>query len=140
MSRVAPLVLLVEDSPDDIRVALRALGRMEPHVELELARDGGEAMEALGLAGTPARRLPALVVCDLKMPMVRGDELLKRVRADASLAKLPFVVFTSSDEPEDEARCAKYGADEYAVKPVAFDAYEKTIRALVTRHLPPVAF
>ena len=129
-------VLLVEDTADDERLALRALQRLDPPLLVKVARDGQAALRALGLDGA-ARRRPDLVLCDLKLPKVAGDEILRRARADARLADVPFVVFSSSDEPSDLARCEAYGASEYARKPVDYEAYGARVASLVARHLPP---
>ena len=80
-----------------------------------------------------------MVLCDLKLPKIAGDEVLRRTRADARLRDLPFVVFTSSDEPTDVARCAAYGASEFAVKPVDFAEYGERVADIVARHLPQAA-
>lgn len=133
-------VLLVEDSPDDERLAVRTLRRLLPPVGVAVARDGQEALDALGLDGQEAPSVvPDLVLCDLKMPKLSGDEVLRRVRADARLGDVPFVVFTSSDEPTDVARCQALGATEYAVKPVDYEAYGERVAQIVGRHLPAYA-
>ena len=112
-------VLLIEDTLDDERLALRALQRLDPPLLVKVARDGQAALRALGLDGTTRRR-PDLVLCDLKLPKVNGDEVLRLARAEESLQGVPFVMFSSSDEPTDVARCTEYGASEYATKPVDF--------------------
>lgn len=132
----ASILLLVEDSSDDIRVTLRALSRNFPDLVVEVARDGLEALDALGLDGTPRGRVPNLVLCDLKMPRVSGDELLRRMRADEKLKDVPFVVFSSSNERGDIELCESQGVSEYATKPIGFDEYEQQLVGLVTRHLP----
>ncbi len=128
-------ILLVEDTLDDERLALRALQRVEAPLMVKVARDGQAALHALGLEGDRSRRTPDLVLCDLKLPKVGGDEVLRRVRADERLSGVPFVVFSSSDEPADVARCSGYGASEYAVKPVDYTAYGERVRRIVERHL-----
>lgn len=130
------MLLLVEDSSDDIRVTLRALSRRLPDLVVEVARDGLEALDALGLDGTPRGRVPNLILCDLKMPRVAGDELLRRIRADARLVNVPFVVFSSSGEANDVKLCEDCGASEYACKPVGFEDYEEKLVDVVRRHLP----
>ena len=136
MPPAPPLLLLVEDSSDDVRVTLRTLTRNFPDLTVEVARDGLEALEALGLDGTRSSRAPDLVLCDLKMPRVAGDELLRRMRADARLAHVPVVVFSSSGERADVERCEACGVSEYATKPIGFEAFERSLVDLVTRHLP----
>lgn len=129
----------MEDSVDDERIAVRALRRVLPPVEIHVARDGQEALDALGLGSAPGEPAPDLVLCDLKLPKISGDEVLRRFRADLRLKNVPFVVFSSSDEPSDVARCESYGASEYAVKPVDFTEYGDRLAGLVRRHLPAFA-
>ncbi len=131
-----PTVLLIEDVMDDERIALRILRRIDPTLTVTVARDGQAALQALGLDGEEGGSRPDLVLCDLKLPKVSGDEILRQARADVRLRDVPFVVFSSSDEPIDVARCSAYGASEYAVKPVDYHAYGERIAAIVGRHLP----
>jgi CheY-like chemotaxis protein len=129
-------VLLVEDSPDDERLSLRALRGLLPFSGIAVAHDGQEALDALGLGnGTEEGLQPALVLCDMKMPRLNGDEVLRRVRSEASLRGLPFVVFSSSDEPDDVSRCEALGATEYVVKPIEVEAYGTCVAGIVGRHL-----
>ncbi len=128
-------VLLVEDTLDDERLALRALQRLDPPLMVKVARDGQAALHALGLDGA-SRRRPDMVLCDLKLPKVGGDEVLRQARADARLHDVPFVVFSSSEEPSDLARCEAYGVSEYASKPIDYQAYGERVAAIVERHLP----
>ncbi len=127
-------VLVVEDNSDDEAVTLRALRRCDLAVDVRVARDGEEARRALGLEGGDPWT-PDLVLSDLKMPRVRGDELLRQARADARLAAVPFVVLSSSTEPEDARRCLALGASEYAVKPIDFKAYGEQVCGLAHRWL-----
>ena len=80
--------------------------------------------------------MPDLILCDLKMPRVAGDELLRHIRADARLANVPVVVFSSSGEAKDVKLCEDCGASEYACKPVGFEDYEERLVDVVSRHLP----
>jgi two-component system response regulator len=112
-------ILIVEDSSDDIQVALRALRRAGVTVPVAVARDGQEALEALGLepdrhARPPVR--PRVVFLDLKLPRVDGWEVLRRVRQCPATAAIPVVVTSSSDERADIDRCYALGANSYLVK------------------------
>lgn len=119
-------VLLIEDTADDEHLALRALRRCGLPLLARIARDGEQAMHMLGLAGGPAKGtdvVPQLVISDLKLPKVSGDDLLRMARADARFAQVPWVIFSSSDEEAGIARCRKFGASDYVVKPLEFDRY-----------------
>ena len=134
-----PRVLLVEDLRDDETLTLRALRRGGRSLDVRVARDGEEALQALGLAGAPVAWTPDLVISDLKMPRVAGDELLRLARADVRLARVPFVILTSSAEPREQARCLALGASEFAVKPIDYDEYHACVGGLVRRWLPAEA-
>lgn len=127
-------VLVVEDLPDDEAVTLRALRRCDVPVSTRVAHDGLEAKEAMGLEGGEPWT-PDLVLCDLKMPRMSGDELLREVRGDARLAGVPFVVMSSSTEASDETRCLALGASEYAVKPIGYEEYLERVCVLAHRWL-----
>lgn len=127
-------VFLLEDSADDERLAIRALRVCGIPVSVEVARDGEEGWEKLlHLRAAPAR--PDLVLSDLKMPKLGGDEVLRRVRADGRLKDLPFVVFSSSDEPGDVQRCLALGASAFIRKPVDFGEYISCMREVAERWL-----
>src|SRR5688572_9694747 len=97
-------LLVIEDDPTDEMLTLKALRKAAPEADIVVAHDGLEAMRALKLAiglGT----LPNLVLLDLKLPRMDGYEVLEKIRATPETADLPVVVFSSSDEPSDTARC-----------------------------------
>jgi CheY-like chemotaxis protein len=133
-----PIVLLAEDSLDDERLALRAMRQSGLPLVVRVARDGEAALRALGLDGKSEvgrHRPPDLIVTDLKMPMVNGDEVLRLARAEARFVQTPIVVFTSSDEAADRERCQRLGASEFLSKPVDYVAYVDCVRSLVHRWL-----
>ncbi|MFZ5477047.1 MAG: response regulator [Myxococcota bacterium] len=115
-----PLVLLVEDDPDDELLALRALGNANIPHEVVVCRSGQEAVDYLCGPGCPASlgpdRVPALVLLDLKMPGMGGFEVLKRVRCDGVARYVPIVIASSSDEPADVHRACALGANAYVRK------------------------
>lgn len=125
---------MVEDNPDDEAITLRALRRCGLSLTVRVARDGEEALDLLRRE-EGAFWTPDLVLSDLKMPRVAGDELLREARSDARLAGVPFVVLSSSSEPADEARCMGLGASEYAVKPIGFEEYGRRVCELARRWL-----
>ncbi len=134
------MILLLEDNPDDERLALRALNSCGVPVTIRVARDGFSGLQALGVDGSSEysdQPLPDLVISDLKMPLLNGDEVLARAREDARLKGLTFVIFSSSEEPSDLKRCKDLGADAYYVKPVKFDEYLECTRRIVRQWLGP---
>ena len=133
--RGAATILLVEDNTDDERIALRALRRHAPDVRVEVARDGEEALKTLGLDGAGRTGGFDLILCDLKLPKLRGDEVLRHVRAADRLNDVPFVVFSSADFPGEEAECVALGAVEYVVKPIGYEEYGQSLKRIVERYL-----
>ena len=114
-----PALLLIEDDRDCVDVVERALLKLGLAAELRVVRDGQEALDVLGLEGTPSSgcgSLPRVVFLDLKMPRVDGWEVLRRMRASPRTARLPVVVVSSSDRPEDIQRCYALGANSYLLK------------------------
>lgn len=113
-----PVVLLVDDDSDDVDIALHAVRREALDVRVEVARDGGEALERLGVepGGEESEELPRVVFLDLNMPRVDGWEVLERMRKHPATRTLPVVVLSSSSRPEDIDRCYALGANSYLVK------------------------
>lgn len=113
-----PGILFVDDDRDEIDVALRALERAGVDAPVEIARDGLEALELLGLEAhsAAARRVPSVVFLDLKMPRVDGFEVLQRMREHPATAEIPVVVLSSSDREEDIRRSYALGANSFLLK------------------------
>jgi CheY-like chemotaxis protein len=132
----AKSILLVEDNPDDIRLTRRALKQNHIHNELAVVSDGVEALAYLDRAAAAARAerrpelLPTVTLLDLKLPRVDGFEVLRRIRADERLKRLPVVVLTSSREEVDILRSYDLGANSYIRKPVDFEHFNEAIRQL----------
>ena len=128
------IILLVEDSPDDVELTLRALKNNNIANEVVVAGDGAEALEYLMAIGKYAKRaiadLPEVVLLDLKLPKVSGLEVLRAIRADPRTQMLPVVILTSSTEERDIIASYQLGANSYIRKPVDFDQFVDAIRQL----------
>jgi two-component system response regulator len=126
------VVLLVEDSPDDTDLVIRALRQGNLTNEVHLARDGVEAIDyLLAIAGDGRDPgLPLVMLLDLKLPRISGLEVLKRVRADERTRFLPVVILTSSREEQDVLAGYELGANSYVTKPVGFAPFADAIRQL----------
>ena len=126
-------VLLAEDSPADAEMALDALrdaNLANPIVHVE---DGIEVMDYLLRRGRFADRpegLPAVLLLDIKMPRMDGLEVLREVRANEALKKLPVVVLTSSREETDLAISWNLGVNAYVVKPVDSEQFFHAVKTL----------
>ena len=129
-----PVILLVEDNPDDEALTLRALKRANVGNQIIVARDGVEALDYLMGTGTHAGRdtrdLPQVVLLDLKLPRIDGLEVLRRIRADERTRLLPVVILTSSNEERDRMEGYALGANSYVRKPVDFTEFVDAVRQL----------
>ncbi len=123
-------VLLVEDSQDDEELCQVALRRAGLAVDLRVARDGEEALAYLLGPSAASQPLPRLVLLDVKMPKVDGLEVLRRLRAEERTRRVPVVMLSSSDVPEDIRSAYRLGANSYVKKPVEFAAYADAIGLL----------
>lgn len=120
-------ILLVEDNPDDRDLTIMALKGSNIANEIDIARDGEEALEYFEDRSRP---LPALVLLDLKLPRIMGLDVLKRLRADERTKLVPIVVLTSSQQESDRYQSYVEGVNAYVVKPVEFDKFSEAVKAL----------
>lgn len=126
-------ILLVEDNPNDLELALAALEKARLANEVIVVRDGAEALDYLHGRGAHAGRAPgdpAVVLLDIKLPKVDGLEVLERVKADPATRAIPVVMLTSSREESDLARSYALGVNAFVVKPVGFAEFFKAIQDL----------
>jgi CheY-like chemotaxis protein len=126
-------ILLAEDNVNDVELTLTALRANSLANEVVVVHDGAEALDYLHRRGAFANRepgLPALMLLDLKMPKVDGLEVLRLVKEDPDLRKLPVVVLTSSREEQDLVRSYDLGVNAYVVKPVDFCAFMDAVKLL----------
>ena len=120
-------IFLVEDNIKDELLTIRALKKNKVANQIDVARDGQQAIDYLM---NVKRELPSLVILDLKLPKLSGLEVLKRIRADARTKFLPVVMLTSSDEEKDITEAYKNGANSFVSKPVNIDEFSKAVRDL----------
>jgi two-component system response regulator len=124
-------VLLVEDNPGDAELTRQALESSKLAVELVTVDDGEKALRYL--RREPPYRdaaLPDLVLLDLNLPKVSGEEVLREIKADRALRSLPVVVLTSSDAEAEITRCYAEGANCYVVKPVDFSSFMEIVASI----------
>ena len=123
-------ILLVEDSDADAEMTVRTLRRRGIANRIERVHDGVEALDYLRVQGAHAGRrtgMPRLVLLDLKMPRMDGLQVLREMKADARLRKVPVVMMTSSREEGDLIESYELGVNSYVVKPVDFGEFAETI-------------
>lgn len=130
----AKSILLVEDNRQDEMLILRALQKINVANEIEVVRDGQQALDWLWREGEFAnkaeRELPTVVLLDIGLPRVGGLEVLRQLRADARTRLLPIVILTSSDEEEDRLRSYKDGANSFVRKPLVFAQFAAAVAHL----------
>jgi len=120
------VILLVEDNPDDERLAVRALKQGNIVNEIVVARNGEEALNLLFNLDP----LPSVVLLDLKLPKIDGLEVLRRIRHNPTTRLLPVVILTSSSEDQDIIESYNLGANSYVRKPVEFSQFTEAVHQL----------
>jgi two-component system response regulator len=124
-------ILLVEDNPNDLELAMHAFQTNNFSNKVEVARDGQEGLDYLASCDTRAGRvLPRFILLDLKLPKVDGLQVLREIRSTPSLRHLPVVILTSSREESDIVESYDLGVNSYIVKPVDFDKFVQTVQTL----------
>ncbi|MCK9617226.1 MAG: response regulator [Lentimicrobiaceae bacterium] len=141
-------IMLVEDNPSDVELTKRAL--LKEHIlnEIIVAENGQEALDYLFRTGKYSDRdiskMPALILLDLKLPLVDGLEVLKRIRADERTRRLLVVMLTSSREEKDLIKGYNLGVNSYICKPVDFNQFVEAVKYLglywlVINETPPLS-
>ncbi len=134
MKRDEVEILLVEDNPDDLDLALLALRKNHIANNIHVVRDGEEALDFLFCRGAFKDRSfdkpPRVVLLDLKLPKVDGLEVLKEVKSDKRTKAVPVVVMTSSKEQRDMVEGYHLGVNSYIQKPVDFNEFREIIKQL----------
>jgi len=146
MSTAMPQILLAEDDPADVELALSAMTRINLSKRVAVANHGEDALDYLHHRGRWRTRVgghPAVILLDLKMPRVGGLEVLRSIRGDTRTQSIPVVILTSSCEKNDIARCYAQGANAYVVKPVDFPVFVLTLQRVghfwASVNVPPPA-
>lgn len=121
-------LLLVEDNPADARLVSEAVAEHEIAAALHCAADGTQALQYL----RTAQPLPDLVLLDLNLPGLGGKEVLREMKGDPALKRIPVVVLTSSAAPQDVFDAYDAHANAYMIKPADYDAFLALIGAIET--------
>jgi CheY-like chemotaxis protein len=127
-------ILLVEDNHQDEKLILRALRKVNLVNQVDVVRDGQQALDYLFREGEFAGRagddLPTVILLDIGLPRVSGLDVLKRVRSDTRTRLLPVVILTSSDEERDRLASYDGGANSFVRKPLEFAEFAETVARL----------
>jgi len=127
-------ILLVEDQPDDVRLAMHAFRTFDIADRVHVLQDGAEAIAFLLCTPPYEHRAthepPRLVLLDLHLPKVDGLEVLRCLKSDPRTQRIPIVVLTSSRQESDLLESYRLGANSYIVKPVDFEVFLSVVREL----------
>ena len=128
------MILLVEDSEDDVFFMERAMRKTHLSLPMHVAHNGREALDYLQAVGKYSDRvtfpIPSLIFLDLKLPLVHGFEVLDWIKKQPSLKSLPVAILTSSPEDRDREKASALGASAYLVKPPTAEVLLKTLHSL----------
>jgi two-component system, chemotaxis family, response regulator Rcp1 len=123
-------LLLVEDSPSDVRLMREALRDTQLVVHLSVAHDGAEAVDLLETCKAGLAPLPDLILLDLNLPKKNGREVLSEVKRDEVLKKIPVLVMTSSTDDDEISEVYNLNANCYIRKPSDLYEYERVVRSI----------
>ena len=124
-------ILLVEDSPDDILLTEEAFRDAKIANELHSVTDGEAAMEFLrGTGEFVGRHCPDVVILDLNLPKMDGREVLREIKEDDALKHIPVIVLSTSGAAEDILDAYEHHVNAYIQKPIDFDEFIRSVRAL----------
>src|SRR6202049_977029 len=124
-------VLLVEDSPGDVRLTREAFKDAKVHINLNVASDGADAMAYLKREGDYANvPRPDLILLDLNLPKKDGREVLEEIKESPTLKSIPVVVLTTSASEADILRSYRLHANCYITKPVGLDGFLEVVKSI----------
>ncbi len=124
MKTDGPQILLVEDNPADANLVEEALAEEQLECRLSIVRDGAQAIAFIDRLETdPAHPCPDIVLLDLNLPKVSGEEVLKRVRRSPACGMAKVLIVSSSDAKSDRDRAMTLGASDYFRKPSSLDQF-----------------
>ena len=127
------VILIAEDDSGHARLIEKNLSRAGLHNRIERFEDGQAVLDFLFHSGPGLHRAPEtsyLLLLDIRMPKVDGVEVLRRVKLDRELRKMPVIMLTTTDDPREVDRCHAIGCASYIVKPVDYDKFAEAVKSL----------
>lgn len=127
-------ILLVEDEAAHAQLTIRAIRKAGNANRIDTVSDGEEALDYMFNRGKFSDEkqypTPGLILLDIKLPGIDGTEVLKHIKEDSRLKKIPVVMLTTSERSEDVELCYEHHANSYLTKPVGYQEFEEKIRSL----------
>jgi CheY-like chemotaxis protein len=127
------VILIADDDPGHIRLIEKNLSRAGLHNSIQKFEDGQQVLDFFFGKGTgPRRKRDAsyLLLLDIRMPKVDGIEVLRQLKEDKALRRIPVIMLTTTDDPREVSRCHALGCNNYIVKPVDYERFAEAIRNL----------
>lgn len=127
-------ILYVDDDPDDRQLFLEAVKSIDAGIICATAKDGLD-----GLSWLESHTLPDIVFMDINMPLMNGKACLTEIKSNEKTSQLPVIIFTTSNNPQEQTECVKIGAAAYVLKPVSYLQMKSTLSALFkSRRFEPI--
>jgi CheY-like chemotaxis protein len=126
-------ILIVDDDAGHARLIEKNLARAGLHNGIQRFANGQTILDFLFRRGPGPHRVresPYLILLDIRMPQVDGIEVLRQIKADPELRKIPVIMLTTTDDPREVERCHDIGCSSYIVKPVDYDKFAEAIKSL----------
>ncbi|MBI2949427.1 MAG: response regulator [Verrucomicrobia bacterium] len=127
------VILIADDDAGHARLIEKNLARVALHNQIERFEDGQQILDFL-LGRGPGRKrepdTPYLLLLDIRMPKVDGIEVLRQIKADSELRKIPISMLTTTDDPREVERCHALGCNNYIVKPVDYEKFAEAVKQL----------
>ena len=127
------VILIADDDPGHVRLIEKNLQRVGLHNPVIRFENGQEVLDFLSGSNPGQKRAPEtayLLLLDIRMPKVDGVEVLRRLKEDPELRKMPVIMLTTTDDPREVARCHDLGCSNYIVKPVDYEKFSEAIKQL----------
>lgn len=127
------VIIIADDDAGHARLIEKNFGRVGLHNPIQRFENGQEVLDFLFRRGPgPHRRSDTayLLLLDIRMPKIDGVEVLRQIKEDAALRKLPVIMLTTTDDPREIERCHSLGCNNYIVKPVDYDKFAEAITQL----------
>ena len=127
------VILIADDDPGHVRLIEKNLARAGLHNAMERFQNGQEVLDFLFRRSAGRKRqvdTAYMLLLDIRMPQVDGVEVLRQIKADPELRKIPVSMLTTTDDPREVTRCHELGCSNYIVKPVDYDKFAEAIKQL----------